>query len=93
MEFWMLLCKRKNDLKGCCWLVSAVVTKLLLGGDILLGNVNTSPKSSSKDLESTNGVGCNTGTGQESCAMDVNGRGGNVIELVCKKHFNLVVSD
>lgn len=92
MEFWMLLCKRKNDLKGCCWLVSAVVTKLLLGGDILLGNVNTSPKSS-KDLESTNGVGCNTGTGQESCAMDVNGRGGNVIELVCKKHFNLVVSD
>ncbi|KAL6182070.1 hypothetical protein ACLB2K_043493 [Fragaria x ananassa] len=53
---------------------SPVVTKLLLGGDILLGNVNTSPKSSSKDLESTNGVGCNTGTGQESCAMDVNGR-------------------
>ncbi|PRQ17936.1 putative TPX2 central domain-containing protein [Rosa chinensis] len=49
---------------------SPVVTRMILGGDILLGNVNTSPKS--KDVENTNGIGCNIGAGQESCAMDVN---------------------
>ncbi|KAM5572690.1 protein TPX2 [Rosa sericea] len=51
---------------------SPVVTRMILGGDILLGNVNTSPKS--KDVENTNGIGCNVGAGQESCAMDVNSR-------------------
>lgn len=56
------------------------MTRLILAGDILLGNVNTSPKS--KDVENTNDTDCNIGMGQESCAMDVNSRGMNLIKLV-----------
>ncbi|XP_050375557.1 protein TPX2 [Argentina anserina] len=65
---------------------SPVVTKLMLGGDILLGNVNTSPKS--KDVENTNGIACNIGAGRESCAMDVNSRGifGNLQRVLNQPH-------
>lgn len=63
------------------------MTRLVLTGDILLGNVNTSPKS--KDVENTNDIDCDIGMGQESCAMDVNSRGMNLIKLVPNKPLNL----
>lgn len=63
------------------------MTRLILAGDILLGNVNTSTKS--KDVENTNDTDCNIGMGQESCAMDVNSRGMNLIKLVQNNPLNL----
>ncbi|KAF3448438.1 hypothetical protein FNV43_RR09151 [Rhamnella rubrinervis] len=62
-----------------CWFESAksyppspFVTKLFLGEDILLENVNTSPKP--KNIESTTSSldgDCNVDVGQEFCAMDI----------------------
>lgn len=70
------------------------MTRLVLTGDILLGNVNTSPKS--KDVENTNDIDCDIGMGQESCAMDVNSRdcegmnkgifGGNLQRVLNQPH-------
>ncbi|XP_048435922.1 protein TPX2 isoform X2 [Pyrus x bretschneideri] len=50
---------------------SPVVTRLILGPEILLENVNTSPKS---DVENANDGNSDIGVGTESCAMDVNSR-------------------
>lgn len=52
------------------------MTKLFLREDILLENVNTSPKP--KTIESTTSSldgDCNVGVGQEFCAMDVINKG------------------
>lgn len=53
--------------------VSAFVTRLVLGADILRENVNISPKS--RAVENTNEGECDMGGGEEVCAMDVNNRG------------------
>lgn len=53
--------------------VSAFVTRLVLGADILRENVNVSPKS--RAVENTNDGECDMGGGEEVCAMDVNNRG------------------
>ncbi|KAM1143299.1 hypothetical protein ACFX19_032752 [Malus domestica] len=50
---------------------SPVVTRLMLGPEILLENVNTSPKC---DVENANDGDCDIGVGTESCVMDVNSR-------------------
>lgn len=62
------------------WSIAAVVTRLMLGPEILLENVNTSPKS---DVENANDGSCDIGVGTESCAMDVNSRGMDQIPLIC----------
>lgn len=60
----------------CYLLISAFVAKLFLREDVLLENVNTSPKP--KNIESTTSSvdgDCNLGVGQEFYAMDVTNRG------------------
>lgn len=62
--------------------VSAFVTKLVKREDILLENVNTSPKP--KNVEST--MESDVGVGRDFCALDVNNKG---IVYVCYLLFNL----
>ncbi len=65
-----------------CFFVPAFVTKLVTREDIMLENVNTSPKP--KDVESN--LDSDGGTGRDFCTLDVNNKG---IDYALYLLFNL----